>query len=96
MLHRSMTVCADEDPHRAAAIIQEDDVIDKCYSGLYDEAVNQVLGDPRNIERANYRIWVAHNLERVGNRATNICESVVFMVSGERPPEMTVMENFAL
>lgn len=85
MLHRAMTAFAKEDIQTAQAIIQEDDVIDEYYSRLYEEAIHSVLDNPRNIERANYVIWVAHNLERLGDRVTNICERVVYVVTGERP-----------
>jgi phosphate transport system protein len=83
MLHRAMTTFADEDMQMALAIIREDDLIDECYTKLYYEAVQNVLGDPRNIERANYVIWIAHNLERLGDRTTNICERVIYIVTGE-------------
>jgi phosphate transport system protein len=85
MLHRALTTFADEDVQTAIAIIKEDDVIDRCYTKLYYDAVNNVLEDPRKIERANYVIWVAHNLERLGDRATNVCERVIYIVTGERP-----------
>ncbi len=85
MLHRAMTAFAKEDIQAAQAIIQEDDMIDECYSRLYDEAMHSVLDNPRNIERANYVIWVAHNLERLGDRVTNVCERVMYVVTGERP-----------
>lgn len=84
MLHRAMTAFADEDEEAAKTIILEDDVIDECYSRLYSEAIHTVLGDPGNIERANYVIWAAHNLERLGDRVTNICERVVFIMTGQR------------
>ncbi len=84
MLHRAMTTFANQDAQAAQAIIREDDLIDKCYSELYREAVHGVLVDPRNIERANYVIWAAHNLERLGDRVTNICERVIYIVTGER------------
>jgi len=83
MLHRALTSFADEDSQKARNIIPEDDVIDECYVKLYDEAVKYVLSDPRNIERANYVIWAAHNLERLGDRVTNICERVIYIVTGE-------------
>ena len=85
MLHRAMTTFAIEDLETAQAIIQEDDVIDECYSKLYDEAIHSFLDNPKNIERANYVIWVAHNLERLGDRVTNVCERVIYIVTGERP-----------
>jgi len=85
MLHHAMTAFADGDVSSAQAIIREDEMIDKWYARLYHEAMYSVLGDPRNIERVNYIIWAAHNLERLGDRVTNICERVIYVVTGERP-----------
>jgi phosphate uptake regulator len=62
MLHRAMTTFADENQEAAKAIIQEDDEIDKWYLKLYNEAINSVLGDPRNIERELHHLG-AHNLK---------------------------------
>jgi len=87
MLHRAMTTFAEEDAGAAKSLIQYDDVIDECYTKLYTDAVNNIMGDPRNIERVNYVIWVAHNLERLGDRVTNICELVFYMVTGDRLEE---------
>jgi phosphate transport system protein len=84
MLHRSMTAFADENLETAEDIIQEDDIIDECYSRIYHDAIQNVLSDSRNIDRANYIIWAAHNLERLGDRVTNICERVIYIVRGER------------
>jgi phosphate transport system protein len=96
MLHGAMTTLVDEDEEAARALIHEDDVIDKCYLALYNEAIDSVLGDPRNIERANYVIWAAHNLERLGDRVTNICERVVYIVTGERPLSYLILEEVKL
>jgi phosphate transport system protein len=83
MLHCAMTTFAEGDLETAHKIIADDDVIDKCYIDLYYDAVNVVLGDGKNMERANYVIWAAHNLERLGDRVTNICERVIYAVTGE-------------
>jgi len=56
MLHRAMTAFANEDLVAAGDILQEDDIIDECYSRLYQDAAQSVLKDHRNIERANYVI----------------------------------------
>jgi phosphate transport system protein len=85
LLHRTMTTFVNEDQEGAKALIREDDEIDRCYLKLYNEAIHSVLRDPENMERANYVIWAAHNLERLGDRVTNICERVVYIVTGERP-----------
>jgi phosphate transport system protein len=42
-----------------------------------------MLADPHNISRATYLLWVSHNLERIADRITNICERVIYMVTGE-------------
>jgi phosphate transport system protein len=91
MLHRAMTTFAREDVNAAGLVIADDDIIDACYTSLYTHAVQSVINDPRNIDRANYVIWVAHNLERVGDRATNICERVMFIVTGARHPDAIAM-----
>jgi len=85
MLHRALTTYAEDDFQTAQRIIQEDDIIDECYTNLYQDAVNSILENANNIERANYVIWAAHNLERLGDRTTNICERVVQMVTGRIP-----------
>lgn len=84
MLHRAMTTFANQDARAAKDLIGEDDRIDEYYSELYRAAIHGVVEDPRNIERANYVIWAAHNLERLGDRVTNICERVIYIVTGER------------
>ena len=96
MLHRAMTAFADEDMITAGDILQEDDIIDECYSRLYQDAVQSVLRDPRNIDRTNYVIWKAHNLERLGDRVTNICERIIYIVQGERPRWKTVPKHSTL
>jgi len=96
MLHRAMTTFADEDMQMALAIIREDDIIDECYTKLYYEAVKHVLRDPRNIERANYVIWIAHNLERLGDRTTNVCERVIYIETGEHYEISPVPGKFGL
>jgi phosphate transport system protein len=42
-----------------------------------------MIADPTVIDRANYLVWAAHNLERLADRVTNICERIVFVVTGE-------------
>lgn len=96
MLHRAMTTFADEVVQAARNIRLEDDVIDGCYTELYHQAVNYVLGDPGNIDRVNYVIWVAHNLERLGDRVTNICERVIYMVTGEHPEADNILKELRL
>jgi len=83
MLHRALTAFVEEDVKAAQAIPMEDDEVDALYNQVYRELMTFVIADPKAIERANWLLWVAHNLERVADRVTNICERTVFIVTGE-------------
>lgn len=83
MLHRALTAFVNEDSETARLIPQEDDQVDALYTQVYHELMLFVIQDPRAVERANWLLWVAHNLERVADRVTNICERTVFIVTGE-------------
>jgi phosphate transport system protein len=83
MLHRALTAFINEDAEAAKAIPAEDDEVDGLYTQVYRELMTYVMADPRNIDRANYLLWTAHNLERFADRVTNLCERTVFIVTGE-------------
>jgi phosphate transport system protein len=83
MLHRALAAFVDEDIESARKIPVEDDEVDALYNQVYRELMTIVIGDPTTIERANWLLWTAHNLERFADRVTNICERTVFVVSGE-------------
>lgn len=83
MLHRALTAFVNEDIEAARKIPVEDDEVDALYNQVYRELMTFVIADPKTIERANWLLWVAHNLERVADRVTNICERTVFIVTGE-------------
>jgi phosphate transport system protein len=83
MLHRALTAFVNEDADAAYAIPLEDDEVDALYDQVYHELMLFVIQDAKVIERANWLLWVAHNLERVADRVTNICERTIFIVTGE-------------
>ncbi|MBT3314876.1 MAG: phosphate signaling complex protein PhoU [Anaerolineae bacterium] len=83
MLHRALTAFIEEDVEMAKAIPDEDDEIDALYTQIYRELITYVIADPTAIERSNWLLWAAHNLERVGDRVTNICERTIFIATGE-------------
>jgi len=83
MLHRSLTAFVNEDVEGAKAIPIEDDEVDALYNQIYRELMTFVISDPKTMERANWLLWVAHNLERVADRVTNICERTIFIATGE-------------
>jgi phosphate transport system protein len=83
MLHRALTAFINEDVETAKSIPVEDDEVDALYNQVYRELMTYVIADPTVIERANWLLWVAHNLERFADRVTNICERTVFIATGE-------------
>jgi len=83
MLHRSVTAFVNEDAETARTIPKEDDAIDDLYNQVYRELMTYVIADAKAIERANWLLWAAHNLERAADRVTNICERTIFIVSGD-------------
>ena len=89
MLRRSMDAFIARDAEAAKLIAAEDDQVDQLYDQVYHELVMFMVSDPKTIERATWLLWTAHNLERIADRVTNICERVVFLVTG-RMEEMNV------
>jgi phosphate transport system protein len=83
MLHRALEAFAQRDTDLARAIPAEDDEVDALYNQVYRELLTFIMADPRCIDQANYLLWAAHNLERAADRVTNICERVIFIVTGE-------------
>ncbi len=82
MLHRALTAYINNDAETAMTIPVEDDEVDALYNQIYRELMIFVIEDPKNIERANWLLWVAHNLERFADRVTNICERTVYIARG--------------
>jgi phosphate transport system protein len=83
MLHRALEAFVRRDADLARAIPQDDDQVDALYNQVYRELLALMMANPRDIDRATYLLWVAHNLERTADRVANICERVIFMVTGE-------------
>jgi phosphate transport system protein len=83
MLRRSLDAFVNRDAEAARQISKEDDGIDGLYDQVFRELLTFMAEDSRTITRATRLIWVAHNLERSADRVTNICERVVFVVTGK-------------
>jgi phosphate transport system protein len=83
MLHRALDAFIKRNVELARLIPPEDNEVDDLYQQVYRELMTLILANPKNIDQANYLLWVAHNLERTADRVTNICERVVFTVTGE-------------
>jgi phosphate transport system protein len=83
MLHRALTAFINEDVEAARSIPADDDQVDDLYNQINRELITFIMEDSKNIERANFLQWAAHNLERFADRVTNICERTVFIATGE-------------
>ena len=82
MLRRSLDALVNRDVEGALNVCEADDEVDRLYDQVYHELLIFMLRDPKTIERATYLLWTAHNLERVADRATNVAERVIYLVTG--------------
>jgi phosphate transport system protein len=83
MLHDAITAFIEGDEAAARVIVARDDEVDALYEQIYRELLTYMLADPTTIDQATHLLWAAHNLERIADRVTNICERVVFAATGQ-------------
>ena len=84
MMRMSLDSLVGRDIALAHQVCDDDDEVDALYDQVFRELLTYMIEDPRNIKRATYLVWVAHDLERVADRATNIAEQVLFLVTGSK------------
>ncbi len=82
MLHRALSAFVNQDAEQARKIPLEDDQVDALYNQVNRELVTYMIADPSTIDRANHLMWAAHNLERMADRVTNICERTIYIATG--------------
>ena len=82
MVTKSVQAFITRDVESARQVVSMDNVVDGLFDQVFRELLTFMMMDSKSINRATRLIWVAHNLERAADRATNICERVVFMVTG--------------
>jgi phosphate transport system protein len=85
MLKRSLEAFVARDAKAAEAICREDDEVDALHDQVYRVLLSYMLENPKTITRATYLIWASHNIERIADRVTNICERIIFLVTGKMP-----------
>jgi phosphate transport system protein len=83
MLHEALTAFTEVNSKKASLIPAQDDEVDALYNQIYRELMEAMIKDPKLIDQANLGMWAAHNLERLADRVTNICERTVFIATGE-------------
>ena len=84
MLRDSLDALVKHDTEKAYQVLADDDEVDDLYAQVYRELLVLMLQDPKIIQRGTYLLWTAHDLERIADRATNIAEEVVYLVTGKR------------
>jgi phosphate transport system protein len=82
MLRESLDAFVARDPEAARRIAFDDDRVDHMYKALFDDLIKIMAADPAAITPATYLLWCGHNLERIGDRVTNITERIIFMTTG--------------
>jgi phosphate transport system protein len=82
MLNRALEAFARWDVDLARSVPKEDEEVDVLYERIYRDLIAVIVKDPRTLDQAIHLSWVAHNLERVADRVSNLCERVVFAVHG--------------
>jgi phosphate transport system protein len=94
MVEQGVQAYIERDAEKAHDITRRDDKIDRHYRTLYLSVLQQMRDDPTCIRRATFMLWIGHNLERVGDRAINIAERVIFMVTSEFVENIDELEDF--
>ena len=82
MLRDSLNAYVERDVDESRRVCDADDEVDRLQDAVYDEAFRGMIANPAMIERNTYYLWTAHNLERIADRCTNICERVIYLVTG--------------
>lgn len=93
MLDAAILAYINDDIEAARTVAQRDDELDFLYDGIVAELMDFMTDDSSTVKRATHLLWIAHNLERIGDRVTNICERVVYIVTGEFEELDTVRQS---
>ena len=83
MLSNSLDALVNRDEPLAIQVCRDDSEVDELYNQVYRELLTFMISDPKTIERATYLLWVSHNIERIADRATNISERVLYLITGK-------------
>lgn len=84
MVQDSLEAYVKQDASAAEEISRRDDIIDGLYKQIFRELLTYMIEDPKNINQATYFIFVSRSLERIGDHATNVCEWIIYLATGER------------
>jgi phosphate transport system protein len=88
MIESSIKAYTNRNEKSARMIHSQDDDVDDLYNQVYRELISYMIEKPANITQCTYLVWVSHNLERMGDRVTNICERIIYLATGERADDL--------
>jgi len=88
MIENSLKAYINRDEKSARLIHSQDDDIDDLYKQIYRELISYMIEKPSTITQCTYLVWIAHNIERMGDRVTNICERIIYLATGERADDL--------
>ena len=82
MLSAGVAVLRDRDVEGARRLVGEDDAVDRLYDDIYGEMIVTMTAQPDTVVPCTYQLWATHNLERIADRVTNLCERTVYLATG--------------
>ena len=82
MLDRALQAFVNHDAETASLVCRQDDEVDRLYNEHYSVMIDRMVGKPALVTPLTYQLWTAHNLERIADRVTNVCERVIYLVTG--------------
>jgi len=88
MVENSIKAYINHNEKSARLIYSQDDDVDELYDQVYRELLSFMIEKPHSISQCTHLLWISHNLERIGDRVTNICERIIYLVSGERAEDL--------
>lgn len=83
MIHNVLDAYLEKDDQKAIDILAQDEVVDQLHTSLFRELLTYMMEDPRNISPCTHLLFIAKNVERAGDHATNIAENIHYFVTGK-------------
>jgi len=83
MLHRALSAFMNEDVNMAYRIPKDDDMVDEMFNQINRKTIDAMIANPATIDQSSHIMWIIHNIERMADRVTNICERTIFIATGE-------------
>jgi phosphate transport system protein len=89
MVHNVLDAFAARDSEKAQQVCERDAAVDDFYNSIFRALLTHMMENPHNITPATHLLFVARNLERIGDHATNVAEMVYFAATGQHLPDRT-------